>query len=638
MRVLLFKKFKNYKEIKVMRKFLIMLMVVAMASFLFVGCLPGVTPDPDPDEDVAVTGVTLVPATLAFTVGDAPVMLAAIVAPEDATDTSVTWTSTDRRVAIVAAGVVTPLNAGISAITATTVDGGFGATCVVTVTEADEPAPEPELALVGIAVDPEEMDLFKGESVDIAEEISVTATYEIRGFDVDVDLKDCFFLTKNSKVATVKKVVSAEDTTVTVTAVGVGIADILVEYEGKFATLAITVVAVELEKIVVLPEEMPLFVGDYDTITSVTAHYSDETKDEIYFGDCDYKSSDTDVVVVGKIFSEVSIWARKAGTADITVSYTEGGITKTDIVEVTVSAVEPDPEPEPNQAPVITSAAITSGTVGEEYIYEVIATDSDGDTLTYSLTEGPLDMTIGETTGVISWTPAGAGRFDVGVKVADPDELFDVQDFKITVTAPTLIDIADITGVTAPVTGATLDTEITATVQYTGAITWATEAVPGTPVTGVFLGDTVYIATITLSPKAGYTLTGVEAGFFTVDGETPAVLNVANSGVVTTVAFTATAATISLLDIAGVTAAGVPVAGESLVDAITDTDEYEGTVEWDPAHEIFAAGEYKATITLTAEPGFTLFGVEADSFLVTGAVATNLINAGVVTAIFTCPE
>jgi hypothetical protein len=34
-----------------MKKLLLVLMVVAMASFLLVGCLPGVTPDPDPDPD-----------------------------------------------------------------------------------------------------------------------------------------------------------------------------------------------------------------------------------------------------------------------------------------------------------------------------------------------------------------------------------------------------------------------------------------------------------------------------------------------------------------------------------------------------------------------------------------------------------
>ncbi len=52
--------------------------------------------------------------------------------------------------------------------------------------------------------------------------------------------------------------------------------------------------------------------------------------------------------------------------------------------------------------------------------------------------------------------------------------------------------------------------------------------------------DTVYIATITLTPATGYTLTGVTENFFTVEGATAT--NDSNLGVVTAV-FTATVAT-----------------------------------------------------------------------------------------------
>ncbi|MBA7590931.1 hypothetical protein ES708_33075 [subsurface metagenome] len=328
------------------------------------------------------------------------------------------------------------------------------------------------------------------------------------------------------------------------------------------------------------------------------------------------------------------ILALEAGEADITVSYTEEGITETDIVEVTVSAVEPDPEPDPNQAPVITSAAVTSGTVGELYTYTVEAEDLNEDTLTYSLTENPLGMTIVAvaTTGVISWTPTGAGRFDVGVKVADPDGLFDVQDFKITVTAPTLIDIADITGVTAPVTGATPVTAIDETVQYTGAVTWEPAVV------GTFAAVTVYTATITLTPKAGYTLTGVEADFFTVDGEAVDVANVANSGEVSVI-FPATDPVV--ITESAITGVDAPVAGTpptSPDETSIISDQYTGTIIWTPLTPPAGAGEtYTAEITLVAKPGYTLDGVEADFFTVDGAeevTVPNVADEGVVTVEF----
>ena len=95
-----------------------------------------------------------------------------------------------------------------------------------------------------------------------------------------------------------------------------------------------------------------------------------------------------------------------------------------------------------------------------------------------------------------------------------------------------VIDIAAIPGVTKPVTGDNPVTEITATDQYTGTVTWS-------PDDNTFAGTTIYTATITLTAKAGYTLTGVAADFFTViDAITDT--NAADSGVVTAV-FQATA-------------------------------------------------------------------------------------------------
>ena len=87
-----------------------------------------------------------------------------------------------------------------------------------------------------------------------------------------------------------------------------------------------------------------------------------------------------------------------------------------------------------------------------------------------------------------------------------------------------VINIAAIPGVTAPVTGATPVTTITETAQYTGTVAWS-----GSPST--FASNTAYTATITLTAKAGYTLTGVGANFFTVAGATAT--NPANSGVIT---------------------------------------------------------------------------------------------------------
>ena len=82
---------------------------------------------------VAVTSVSVAPTTLALNVNETG-NLAATVLPENATDKSVTWSSSNASVASVDAdGKVTGVAAGTATITATTTDGGKTATCAVTV-------------------------------------------------------------------------------------------------------------------------------------------------------------------------------------------------------------------------------------------------------------------------------------------------------------------------------------------------------------------------------------------------------------------------------------------------------------------------------------------------------------------------
>ncbi len=83
---------------------------------------------------VPVTGVTVTPTTASVAVG-ATTTLNATVAPANASTATVTWASSDSaKATVTSAGVVTGVAAGTVTITATTVDGGFSASCTVTVT------------------------------------------------------------------------------------------------------------------------------------------------------------------------------------------------------------------------------------------------------------------------------------------------------------------------------------------------------------------------------------------------------------------------------------------------------------------------------------------------------------------------
>ena len=90
---------------------------------------------------------------------------------------------------------------------------------------------------------------------------------------------------------------------------------------------------------------------------------------------------------------------------------------------------------------------------------------------------------------------------------------------------------------------------------------------------------------------------------------------------------------ISITDIQGLAA---PVTGETPVTDITETEQYTGTVTWDPNHSVFAPETfYTATISLSPKDGFTLQGIQANNFTVSDSViANNSDNSGIITALF----
>ena len=84
------------------------------------------------EEQVAVTGVTISESE-EVTVGNT-LKLTATIAPNNATNKNVTWTSSAVNVATISGdGTVTPVGVGKTTITVTTEDGGFTDTCEVTV-------------------------------------------------------------------------------------------------------------------------------------------------------------------------------------------------------------------------------------------------------------------------------------------------------------------------------------------------------------------------------------------------------------------------------------------------------------------------------------------------------------------------
>mgnify|MGYP001002077618 CR=1 FL=1 len=151
---------------------------------------------------------------------------------------------------------------------------------------------------------------------------------------------------------------------------------------------------------------------------------------------------------------------------------------------------------------------------------------------TYSLAAGDGDtdnskFAVDGLNLIIQGTALTEGTYNVRVRITDSKSKIFEKVITITVdAADTVIDISAIPGVTAPVTEEAPVTSITETAQYTGIVVWS-------PDDNSFQKDTVYTATITLTPKEGFSLTGVAENLFTVEGATAT--NATDSGVVTAV-------------------------------------------------------------------------------------------------------
>ena len=164
---------------------------------------------------VDVTSVTLDKTTLALVEGE-EATLTATVAPDNATDKTVTWSTSDASIATVADGKVTAVKEGQATITAKA--GDKSATCAVTVAKK-------VIAVTGITLDKPTLSLTEGQ------EAQLTATVTP---DNATD-KTVTWSSDKTAVATV-------DNTGKVKAVAEGTAVITAKSGGKEAKCTVTVV------------------------------------------------------------------------------------------------------------------------------------------------------------------------------------------------------------------------------------------------------------------------------------------------------------------------------------------------------------------------------------------------------------
>jgi uncharacterized protein YjdB len=165
---------------------------------------------------VPVTGVTLNKTKLDLKEVGTSETLTATVLPSDATNKNLSWSSDNADVASVTDGLVKAVSSGSTVITVKTEDGGFTATCDVTVT----------VSVTGVTMNKPTLDLYLGESE--------TLTYTIAPANATNKAVD--WDSNNKAIATVSQ-------NGTVTAIDEGSVTITVTTKdgGKTDTCAVTV-------------------------------------------------------------------------------------------------------------------------------------------------------------------------------------------------------------------------------------------------------------------------------------------------------------------------------------------------------------------------------------------------------------
>ena len=275
-------------------------------------------------EGEKVTGVVLDHRGLKADIGQT-VTLTATVFPENATDKTVIWSAEPAEaVKLTDNGngscTVKALKVGETVVTATTADGGFTATCTVTV---------PQIAAESVTLDRETVSLVLGNPA--ADTATLTATvFPENATDKTViwsaEPAEAVKLTDNGNGSCTVKALKVGETVVTATTA-----------DGGFtATCTVTVSSVSAESVELDREELNLIVGDpeSETATLTATVYPENAENKTVSWSAD-KTGYIELTDNGN--GSCTVKALKAGSVTVTATVEDSGHTAT--CTVTVSSV-----------------------------------------------------------------------------------------------------------------------------------------------------------------------------------------------------------------------------------------------------------------------------------------------------------
>ena len=255
---------------------------------------------------VDVTSITLNKAELSLFNGDTETLLATVL-PNNATDKTVVWSSSDNSIATVSSeGLVTALQTGAVTITASC--GGKSATCTVTVSEKT-------VEVLAVVLDVTQKEIEESST------LQLTATV----LPEEATEKTVTWDSSDNSIATVSN-------TGLVTSLKPGNVTITASCSGKSATCEITVCEkiISVTGVSVSPKSLSLTEGGTTNLLA-TVLPENATNKEVT-----WTSSNAAVATVN---SDGKVTAVRSGTATITVKTKDGGMTATCSIVVSAEVI-----------------------------------------------------------------------------------------------------------------------------------------------------------------------------------------------------------------------------------------------------------------------------------------------------------
>lgn len=253
-----------------------------------------------PIQWIPVTGVTLDNPSLSLNLGGTNAVLTAAVEPYNATDTYLSWSTSDPLVATVANGFITPVGSGTALITVTTDDGNYTASCEVTV----------KVGVTGVKLDKSSLSLATAEA---------PAALSAIVSPVNATNKNLIWISSNPDVAAVANGV--------VTPVGAGKATITVTTaDGGFNAACSVTVTQSVTGLTLSRSNLELSIGGSGYALEAIASPVGSINRTITWA-----SSDTSIATVS---SNGIVTPVGTGAATITATTADGGYTADCIVTV----------------------------------------------------------------------------------------------------------------------------------------------------------------------------------------------------------------------------------------------------------------------------------------------------------------